>query len=106
MDRRSKGAGRRGAPGGPAGGGSGSAPSPARQARRALVLNATFEPLGIVSSRRAVLLVLDTKAELVHTTERFFRAERFSLPEPSVVRPFNFVLLGPTLRAILVDRLL
>ena len=42
--------------------------------RRALVLNATFEPLGIVSSRRAVLLVLDTKAELVHTTERVFRA--------------------------------
>ena len=41
--------------------------------RRALVLNATFEPLGIVSSRRAVLLVLDTKAELVHATERVFR---------------------------------
>ena len=46
------------------------------QPNRALVLNATFEPLGIVSSRRAVLLVLDTKAELVHTTDRFFRAER------------------------------
>src|SRR5271166_3193672 len=65
--------------------------SPMSPSRRALVLNATFEPLGIVSSRRAVLLVLDTKAELVHTTERFFRAERFSLPEPSVVRLVRYV---------------
>ncbi len=59
--------------------------------RRALVLNATFEPLGIVSSRRAVLLVLDTKAELVHTTDRVFRAERVSVPEPSVVRLVRYV---------------
>ncbi len=59
--------------------------------RRALVLNATFEPLGIVSSRRAVLLVLDTKAELIHSTERVFRAERLSVPEPSVVRLVRYI---------------
>ena len=58
---------------------------------RALVLNATFEPLGIVSSKRAVLLVLDTKAELVHVTDRVFRSERFSVPEPSVVRLVRYV---------------
>jgi len=57
----------------------------------ALVLNATFEPLGIVSSRRAVLLVLDTKAELVHATERVFRAARVTVPEPSVVRLVRYV---------------
>ncbi|MGP0109613.1 MAG: HNH endonuclease [Acidimicrobiales bacterium] len=65
--------------------------SPMSPSRRALVLNATFEPLGIVSSRRAVLLVLDTKAELVHATERVFRAERMSVPEPSVVRLVRYV---------------
>ncbi len=65
--------------------------SPMSSSRRALVLNATFEPLGIVSSRRAVLLVLDTKAELVHTTDRVFRAERISVPEPSVVRLVRYV---------------
>ncbi len=65
--------------------------SPMSPSRRALVLNATFEPLGIVSSRRAVLLVLDTKAELVHTTERVFRAERIMVPEPSVVRLVRYV---------------
>jgi 5-methylcytosine-specific restriction endonuclease McrA len=59
--------------------------------RRALVLNATFEPLGIVSSKRAVLLVLDTKAELLHVTGRVFRSERVSLPEPSVVRLMRYV---------------
>ncbi len=58
---------------------------------RSLVLNATFEPLGIVSSRRAVLLVLDSKAELLHTTDRSFRAERISVPEPSVVRLVRYV---------------
>ena len=62
-----------------------------RPSRRALVLNATFEPLGIVSSRRAVLLVLGTKAELIHATERVFRAERVSVPEPSVVRLVRYV---------------
>src|SRR5271165_7183325 len=103
MDRRSKGAGRRGAPGGPAGGGSDSAPSPARQARRALVLNATFEPLGIVSSRRALLLVLDTRAEIVHATERLFRSERSVHPEPSVVRLARYVRV-PHDRAVAVNR--
>ena len=55
------------------------------------MLNATFEPLGIVSSRRAVLLVLGTKAEMIHSTERVFRAERVSVPEPSVVRLVRYV---------------
>ena len=71
--------------------GTASARSPVSSTRRALVLNATFEPLGIVSSRRAVLLVLDTKAELLHATERVFRAERVSVPEPSVVRLVRYV---------------
>ena len=66
-------------------------PTPVSSTRRALVLNATFAPLGIVSSRRAVLLVLDTKAELVHATERVFRAARVTVPEPSVVRLVRYV---------------
>jgi 5-methylcytosine-specific restriction endonuclease McrA len=58
---------------------------------QALVLNATFEPLCVVSSRRAVLLVLDSKAELLHATDRFFRAERIAVAEPSVVRLCYYV---------------
>jgi 5-methylcytosine-specific restriction endonuclease McrA len=75
----------------------------ARGTNRALVLNATFEPLGIVSARRALLLVLDTKAELVHATERLFRSERAAFPEPSVVRLARYVRI-PHERSIAVNR--
>jgi 5-methylcytosine-specific restriction endonuclease McrA len=72
-------------------------------AGRALVLNATFEPLGIVSTRRALLLVLATKAELVHSTQRFFRSERTALPEPSIVRLSRYVRV-PHDRTVAVNR--
>ena len=58
---------------------------------RALVLNASFEPLCVVSTRRALLLVLDEKAELVHDTGRHFHSERAALAEPSVVRLAHYV---------------
>ena len=58
---------------------------------RALVLNATFEPLCLVSTRRAVVLVLAEKAELVHASDGCFRSERLEFPEPSVVRLGYFV---------------
>jgi 5-methylcytosine-specific restriction endonuclease McrA len=71
--------------------------------RRALVLNATFEPLSIVSSRRALLLVLATRAELLHATEAIFRSERASFPEPSVVRLARYVRI-PHDRTVAVNR--
>lgn len=58
---------------------------------RALLLNASFEPLCVVSSRRAVVLVLKEKAEIVHRNGAEFRSERRSIPVPSVVRLVHFV---------------
>ena len=58
---------------------------------RALVLNASYEPLCVVSTRRALLLVLDDKAEILADTGGAFRSERLSLPEPSVVRLVYYV---------------
>jgi 5-methylcytosine-specific restriction endonuclease McrA len=58
---------------------------------RALVLNATYEPLCVVSTRRALLLVLDDKAELIHDTGLCFHSERMVIPEPSVVRLSYYV---------------
>ncbi len=53
---------------------------------RALVLNATYEPIGVVSARRALVLALDEKVEvLADTGERLGSASR-SFPVPSVVR--------------------
>ena len=58
---------------------------------RALVLNATFEPLCVVPSRRALLLVLADKAETVETTGRMVHSERQHFAEPSVVRLSRYV---------------
>ncbi|MGH9057018.1 MAG: HNH endonuclease [Acidimicrobiales bacterium] len=58
---------------------------------QALVLNATYEPIGVVPTRRALVLVLDEKAEALHSTARVFHAERIVVPEPSVVRLRYFV---------------
>ncbi len=58
---------------------------------RALVLNATYEPLCVVAARRALVLLLGDKAELVHATDRQFHSERATFPEPSVVRLAYYV---------------
>jgi 5-methylcytosine-specific restriction endonuclease McrA len=58
---------------------------------RALVLNASYEPLCVVPTRRALLLVLQSKAELLVATGEVFRSARVSLEEPSVVRLSYFV---------------
>ncbi len=50
------------------------------------MLNATYEPLCVVPSRRAAVLVLAQKAELVHDTGELLRSERLVLEVPSVVR--------------------
>ena len=46
----------------------------------ALVLNATYEPLCVVSIRRAVVLVLGEKAEVVEATGARLHSERLSVP--------------------------
>jgi 5-methylcytosine-specific restriction endonuclease McrA len=58
---------------------------------RALVLNASFEPLCVVSTRRALMLVIEGKAEQVSATERAFHSERQTFPEPSIVRLCYYV---------------
>ena len=47
-----------------------------------LLLNATYEPLCVVSSRRAIVLVLAEKAEPVDSAADVVHAETISLPVP------------------------
>ena len=56
-----------------------------------LVLNATFEPLNIVSVQRAVVLLLKEKAELLEAAESKMRAERFSIDYPLVIRLVAYI---------------
>ena len=58
---------------------------------RALLLNASFEPLCVVPARRAVVLVLKEKAEIVHRNGAEFRSERRNVPVPTVIRLVHFV---------------
>lgn len=68
---------------------------------RALVLNATFEPLCVVSARRALVLVLKQKAELVHQNGSAFHSERLTVPTPSVIRLRYYVKVPYRARASL-----
>jgi 5-methylcytosine-specific restriction endonuclease McrA len=71
---------------------------------RALVLNATYEPLCVVASRRALVLVLASKAELVRDTGHTFHSARESFPEPSVVRLANYVRVPYQARVAITRR--
>ncbi len=56
-----------------------------------LVLNASYEPLNVVSVRRAVVLLLKEKAQLVETAESVLRSEHITLPKPVVIRLVTYV---------------
>ncbi|MFH1149328.1 MAG: HNH endonuclease [Actinomycetota bacterium] len=58
---------------------------------RVLLLNATFEPLCAVSARRAVVLLLKQKAEVLEGDGSVFRSEKLSVAIPSVIRLNYFV---------------
>lgn len=58
---------------------------------RALLLNATDEALCVLSARRAVVLVLKEKADIVHRNGATMHSERLSLPVPAVVRLREYV---------------
>jgi 5-methylcytosine-specific restriction endonuclease McrA len=58
---------------------------------RALLLNASFEPLCVVPMRRAVVLVLKEKAEVVARNGAELHSERMTMPVPSVIRLNHFV---------------
>jgi 5-methylcytosine-specific restriction endonuclease McrA len=56
-----------------------------------LVLNASYEPLHIVSLKRAVVLLLKEKAEIVEAAERTLRAAQGEYPMPLVIRLVTYV---------------
>lgn len=60
----------------------------------ALVLNATYEPLGVVPVRRAVTLLLVGKAESLHVSERaLVRSASLVLAAPTVIRLSRYVVV-------------
>jgi 5-methylcytosine-specific restriction endonuclease McrA len=56
-----------------------------------LVLNASYEPLSVVSTQRAVVLLLKEKAQIVEAAEAWVRAQSWSIPQPLVIRLVYYV---------------
>jgi 5-methylcytosine-specific restriction endonuclease McrA len=63
-----------------------------------------MEPLCVVSSRRALVLVLTGKAELLHDTGVPYRSERMAIPSPSVIQLRRYVRVPYRRRATLTRR--
>ncbi|MGC4964071.1 HNH endonuclease [Gordonia sp. DT218] len=90
--------------------------SPSRSAllwgrRRVLLLNATYEPLTAISLRRAIVLVLRERADVVHADDGGLAVHSadMSVPVPSVIRLRSFVKVPyravvPLTRAALMQR--
>ena len=70
---------------------------------RALVLNASLEPLSVVPVRRALVLVLRDRADVLATNGAIWRSETVAMPSPSVVRLRRYVRV-PYQRRIPVNR--
>ncbi|MBJ7347394.1 MAG: HNH endonuclease [Thermoleophilaceae bacterium] len=58
---------------------------------RVLVLNASFEPINVCTVRRAIVLILKEKAEMLDAGELVLRSEQLSLTRPSVIRLTTYV---------------
>lgn len=58
---------------------------------RALVLNASDEPLGITGARRATILALTQKADVLVTSNQVYHSASAAVPVPSVIRLRQYV---------------
>lgn len=63
-----------------------------RAGTRVLLLNATFEPLAVVTAKRAIMLMLSGKAECVEAAvDAAFHSQNLTVPAPSVMRLSRYV---------------
>ena len=69
------------------------APGPRLRApgTRVLVLNASYEPINVCTVRRAAVLVLKSRAELLERGEGSLHSEKLELERPCVIRLIRYV---------------
>jgi 5-methylcytosine-specific restriction endonuclease McrA len=56
-----------------------------------LVLNASYEPINVCTVRRAAVLILKDRAEILERSDWALHAESFTLPRPMVIRLKTYV---------------
>ncbi|MEI8167737.1 MAG: HNH endonuclease [Chloroflexales bacterium] len=69
-----------------------------------LILNASYEPLQLVSLARAMRLIVTGKAEVLETTDRPLRFATGAMAEPLVLRLFTYVMTRRRLHRPAVSR--
>jgi 5-methylcytosine-specific restriction endonuclease McrA len=62
-----------------------------RTGGRVLVLNASYEPINVCTMRRATVLVLKSRAEMLEAGEGKIHSERLELDRPCVIRLVRYV---------------
>jgi 5-methylcytosine-specific restriction endonuclease McrA len=62
-----------------------------RDGGRVLVLNATYEPINVCTVRRAAILLLKSKAEVVEQAAWELRSEHTAMARPVVIRLVSYV---------------
>ena len=74
---------------------------------RCLTLNASYEPVALVTVKRAIILVVSEKAEIVEANlDRRFRSERAEYPYPLVIRLVKYVEIPRRLRKHVTNAIL
>jgi 5-methylcytosine-specific restriction endonuclease McrA len=58
---------------------------------RVLVLNASYEPINVCTMRRAAVLVLKERAEVLEERNGALRSERLAMARPCVIRLIRYV---------------
>ena len=71
--------------------------------RSSLVLNASYEPLSVVSAQRAICLVLGDKADVLEDDDTFVHSESLSVARPSVIR-LRYMVRVPFVRRASLSR--
>jgi 5-methylcytosine-specific restriction endonuclease McrA len=71
---------------------------------KALIINADYQPLAVVPLRRAVILVLNEKAEVIEAGDGFICSEHVTVPVPKVVKLIAFVKVPFTRRVPITRR--
>jgi 5-methylcytosine-specific restriction endonuclease McrA len=62
-----------------------------RERGRVLVLNATYEPINVCTVRRAVVLLLKEKAEMIERSDWELHSATASMSKPMVIRLVSYV---------------
>lgn len=63
--------------------------------RQVLVLNTTYEPLNVCSLKRALVLLIKEKAEVLESAGQRIHSQKLALPMPAVIRLLNHVRVPP-----------